>query len=223
MLLAPDDFRVDGPWPHVCQGLQGTDSFYPFALHDGTYAAFVGTSHQETPNPWPEPSGGKWPVSLATSPTLFGPWTRRNPGGGPPADAPCVDLNAGFAENPIVSRRPDDASAFQVIHDVINAEAVGFGFGCSADGLDWERTTVVPLPFGARTPFGLLPMTPSEVAARAADIVGYGVINASQLHAPNSQLSWLFYTSCPPPGGSGCIGGGAGWEEFYVSIVYQRW
>jgi hypothetical protein len=222
VLLAPDDFSVPGPWPHPCQGLQGTDSMYPYQLDDGSWAALVGTSHQETPDPWPQPGGGKWPVSLATAPALAGSWTRRNPAaGGAPADAPCVDLHSGYSENPIVSRRADNASAFQVVHDVINAEARGFGYGCSDDGLNWPQTTVVPLPFGCRTPFGLVPMTAAEVAARTADILAYGVLNATQIGQPNSSLSWLFYTSCPPPGGDYCIGNAnGGFEEFYAAIVW---
>lgn len=194
VLLAPDDFRAGGPWPHPCQGLQGTDSMYAFPLLDGSWAAFVGTSHQETPDPWPQPGGGKWPVSLATAPALLGPWTRRNPAGGPPADAPCVDLNGAFSENPVVSRRADNASVFQVVHDVINAERTGFGYGCSLNGLDWPATAVVALPAGCRTPFGLVPMTAAEVAARTPDILAFGAVNASQLAAPGATLSWLFYS-----------------------------
>lgn len=82
-------------------------------------------------------------MSLATSSqALFGPWTRRNTApGGAPANAPCVDLNGAYvrrrrvcvwgegvrarlrwaqrgerrySENPIVSRRPDDSTKFQV-------------------------------------------------------------------------------------------------------------
>ena len=30
VLIGPDDFKVNGPWPHPCQGMQGTDSFYPY-------------------------------------------------------------------------------------------------------------------------------------------------------------------------------------------------
>ena len=50
VLLAPDDFNVDGPWPHACQGMQGTDSFYPYELANGSWAALVGTSM-----PWQQP------------------------------------------------------------------------------------------------------------------------------------------------------------------------
>jgi hypothetical protein len=209
VLLAPDDFRVGGPWPHPCQGLQGTDSMFPYTLPDGTWAALVGTSHQETPNPWP---GGKWPVSLARAPALGGPWTRHNPSGGPPADAPCVDLNGGFSENPIVSRRPDSAAQFQVVIDSLGNEAHGFGYGCSADGLAWERTVDVAVPGGVRTPFGLLPMTPAEVAARTPDILAYGVLNTSSLAAPNTSLQWLFYSQTS-----------GGWEEFRAAVVQLKW
>jgi hypothetical protein len=218
-LLAPDDFVVTGPWPHVCQGLQGTDSFFPFPLSDGTWAAFVGTSHSELPNP--HPGQGKWPVSLATAPAMFGPWTRYNPSGGPPADAPCVPLNGGFSENPIVTRRPDNPRAFQVLHDALNAEAKGFGYSCSEDGLAWEDSTLVPLPFGARTPFGMVAMTPAEVQRMAPAILQYGVLNASQIGAANTALSWLFYTSCPPPGGDYCIGqASGGWGGCCVGVYW---
>lgn len=210
MLLQPDDFRVDGPWPHVCQGLQGTDSMYPYPLDDGTWAALVGTSHQETPDAY---GPGKWPVSLATAPALGGPWTRHNPGGGDPADAPCVDLNGGYSENPIVSRRPDDPRAFQLVMDAIGSEGTGFGYATSEDGLVWSPAALVPTPGGCRTPFGLVPMTPAEVAARTPDVLRYGVINASRVGAPETSLQWLFYTQ---------QGGGA-FEAFRAAIVQLSW
>ena len=208
-LLAPDDFNVAGPWPHVCQGLQGTDSMYPYALPDGTWAAFVGTSHQEASNAY---GPGKWPVSLATAPALGGPWTRLNPQGGAPADAPCVDLNGGFSENPIVARRPDNERAFHVVLDDLADEAGGFGYGCSEDGLRWARAARVAVPGGCRTPFGLVPLAPREEAQRRADVLAYGVLNASQYGAPNTSLQWLFYSST--------VGG---WEEFRAAIVQLAW
>lgn len=212
VLLAPDDFNAAGPWPHVCQGLQGTDSMYPYQLADGSWAAFVGTSHEETPNPWPN-NGGKWPVSLATAPALAGPWTRRNPAApAAPADAPCIDLNGGFSENPIVSRRPDNASKFGVVFDFLDSQAQGFGYACSDDGLDWARAALVSVPGGCRTPFGVLPMTPDERAARRANVLAYGVVNASSFDAPDSALQWLFYTQTID-----------GFEEFRAGIVQLEW
>ena len=242
VLLEPDDFSVTGPWPHACQGLQGTDSMFPFPLAAdagvgggvGGWAAFVGTSHQETPNPWPQPGGGKWPVSLATAPALTGPWTRLNAADpAAPADAPCVDLNGGFSENPIVSRRRvGNVSLYQVVHDDLNAEADGFGYGCSLDGVQWPPTALVPLPGGCRTPFGLVPMTPAEVAVHTPAILAWGAVNATQLNASGSSLSWLFYTAYPPGGAPAPAGGegggrrsrrrgaGAAFEAFFAAIVY---
>jgi hypothetical protein len=127
-MIWPDDFKVNGPWPHPCQGMQGTDSFYPFQLADGSWAVrailhcipgihytlawvrcekpsvsmpcrrpqgFAGTSQQQSG--WNSTSG-KWPVSLATAPSLHGPWRRYNPSDpSKPADAPCVDINGACA------------------------------------------------------------------------------------------------------------------------------
>jgi hypothetical protein len=211
VLLAPDDFRVNGPWPHVCQGLQGTDSMFPYRLDDGTWAALVGTSHQETPNAY---GPGKWPVSLATAPALFGPWTRRNAAApAAPADAPCVDLNGGYSENPIVARRPDDAGAFHAVFDYLGSEGAGFGYACSADGLAWARAALVAVPGGCRTPFGLLPMTAAEAAARRADVLAYGIVNATSIDAPNTALQWLFYT----------VDDAHGYENFRAAIVQLEW
>lgn len=213
-LLAPDDFRVNGPWPHSCQGLQGTDSMYAYPTADGRWAALVGTSHQETPNPWPLPSGGKWPVSHATAPTLMGPWTRTNPSGGDPADAPCLNITQGYNENPIVTRRPDDSSAFQAVYDLLNNEGQGFGYACSATGgMDWEPGVLVAVPGGCRTPFGIVPVTPAEAKRLTPLILAYGAINATQVNAPNTQLNWLFYTKDDP----------SGWEAFHAGVVQLSW
>ena len=212
VLFSPDDFSVCGPWPHPCQGLQGTDSMYAYELSDGTWAALVGTSHQETPDPWPIPGGGKWPVSHATAPSLSGPWTRTNPHG-PPADAPCINITDGSTENPIVSRRPDDIDAFHAVYDDIFGEAEGFGYACSATGgMDWERGIRVPVPGGCRTPYGLLPMNIPEIARWTPGIVAYGVINASRITAPDTQLFWLFYTLRQGQ-----------WDVFRSAIVQLSW
>ena len=134
VLLSPDDFHLLGPWPHACQGLQGTDSFAPYQLADGTWAALVGTSHEELPNPWAG-KVGRWAVSVATAPELAGPWTRYNPANrSDPANAPCTDI-AGGLENPMVSARPDDPKAFHAVYD--GSGNPGFGYACSEDGLDW--------------------------------------------------------------------------------------
>ena len=211
VLLAPDDFNVAGPWPYPCQGLQGTDSFYPYRVNESLWAAFVGTSHEETPNPWP---GGKWPVSLATAPALSGPWTRYNPSGGPPAAAPCVDLNGGFSENPVVAPAPLGApAAFHAVIDYLNEEGAGCGYACSADGFTWSSAALVRTPTGCRTPFGLIPLTPSEATRMRPEIIAWGAVNASQLDAPKSSLMWSFYTRNTA----------SGYEAFQASITYLAW
>ena len=217
LLLAPDDFNVGGPWPHQCQGLQGTDSFAPYQLADGTWAAFAGTSHQETPNPWAGKTG-RWVVSIATAPELAGPWTRYNPSNrSAPADAPCSDIANGI-ENPVVSTRPDNARAFHAVYD--GGANPGFGYGCSEDGLAWTPGVGIKYPTEAsvRTPFGLVPMTEAEVAAREADILSAGVLNRAQLHAPNTSMQWLFLT-----GHGKNENKSASWEHFQTSIVQLSW
>eukprot|EP00756_Hemistasia_phaeocysticola_P049968 Hpha_TRINITY_DN24578_c0_g1::TRINITY_DN24578_c0_g1_i1::g.172590::m.172590 len=214
VLLEPDDFNLLGPWPHPCQGLQGTDSFAPYQLADGTWAAFAGTSHEELPNPWAG-KVGRWVVSIATAPELTGPWTRYNPANrSNPADAPCSDI-AGGLENPIVTMRPDNHKAFHAVYD--GSGHPGFGYACSEDGLDWAPGVPVTTPFNTvRTPFGLVPMTVAEVKEREADILAYGVLNSTQLHAPNTSLQWFFYTGH-------ATNTTDNWETFSTAIVQLSW
>ncbi len=161
-MLAPDDFSINGPWPYQCQGLQGTDSFAPYQLVDGTWVALVGTSHEETPNPWAGKTG-RWVVSVATAPKLDGPWTRYNPNNrSDPANAPCSKI-ANAIENPIISNRPDKANAFQAVYD--GGANPGFGYSCSEDGLQWQEGVGISFPEASsiRTPFGLVAMTEREI------------------------------------------------------------
>jgi hypothetical protein len=86
-------------------------------------------------------------------------------------------------------------------------------YACSSDGMSWEPGQRVAVPGGSRTPFGLVPMTSAEVSLRTADILAYGVLNQTQqLHAPNTTLSWLFYTVTE-----------GGWEVFRSSVVQLSW
>ena len=205
VLLAPDDF---GKW-FPCQGLQGTDSMFPYQLPNGSWAALVGTSHQE--GGWrPSAAGeGKWPVSLATAPALAGPWTRYNPADpGDPADAPCLNVTWGHTENPIVSPLPGGGGGFLAVYDDLRHESVGFSRACSGDGVVWGGSSLVPVPGGARTPFGVLPMTSAEVAEHAARIAAYGTTTVPELKKQNATLAWLFYTAT--------VGG---WERFRSAVV----
>src|SRR5262249_4577370 len=85
------------PW----EGLQGTDSFFPYAIGDKWFA-FYGSAHTET---LPISS---WQVGLAWAPELAGPWTR------------CTELNPSkveprFIENPIVTQLDD--GTFVAVYD----------------------------------------------------------------------------------------------------------
>lgn len=132
--------------------------------------------------------------------------------------------------SPIVSRRPDDSSSFHMVYDDLSAERQGFGYACSHDGLTWQRGVNVALPDGARTPFGLLPLTPAEMAARRADILAAGVLTVGELNATNTSLQWAFYTGQHFPA-SGAEQrketqlrfGTGGWEGFKAAIVQLAW
>jgi len=187
LIVKPDDFSVTGPWPYQCQGMQGTDSFFPFQLPDKTWVSFLGTSFQELPDH--RPGTGLWQVSLATSKYMFGPWTRYNPTNlSHPADAPCVDINGGYTENPIVSHRPDNPNSYQVVFDYLGKEDQGFGYMCSDDGFNWFDLQLVAIPGGCRTPYGLIPFT-SEEEFQYKELL---LLDGSKEKV--EQLYWLFFT-----------------------------
>jgi hypothetical protein len=182
--VTPGDAGIDGPyatstellWPLAAagytpwQGLQGTDSFFGYQLPNGTWAGFYGTAHTETPNRFAE----EWVVGFATAPSLSGPWTRY------PADDPVVmQITAGHTENPMVFPLPSGMNAglggVMGVFDMLNAEGQGFGFTCSADGVNWLPGVLVPTQGGARTPFSLLPMTSSDVRKNAGLLRSGGV------------------------------------------------
>lgn len=110
-----------------------------------------------------------------------------------------------------MSRRPDDKSKF---HVVLDGGSGGFGYACSDDGLNWEAAPEVLFPGGVRTPFGLVPMTATEMTARQGDILGYGVLNKTTLNAPNTSLQWAFLTQSVD---------GESFEHFHASIVQVKW
>ena len=87
---------------------------------------------------------------------------------------------------------------------------------CSEDGLEWEAGVGVRYPAASsvRTPFGLVPMTAAEIEAREADILAFGALNRTQLHAPNTSLQWLFLTAHST---------NETWEHFQTSIVQLSW
>jgi hypothetical protein len=134
--------RDSDPW----EGLQGTDSFYPYRVGDKWYA-FYGTAHTEV---LPISS---WQVGLACAPKLAGPWKRcsqMNP----------VKIEKVFIENPIVTRLEN--GSYVAVYDSKADRAVGYTF--STDGIHWApgKELIVQQGKGTwasevRTPLGLIP------------------------------------------------------------------
>jgi hypothetical protein len=130
------------PW----EGLQGTDSFFPYRVGNRWYA-FYGTAHTETL------PIQLWQVGLASAPTLAGPWKR------------CSDLNPStiqktFIENPIVTKLAD--GTYALVYDNHVDHSVGYSF--SKDGIHWSAGKVLTVQSAkgiwaseVRTPLGLIP------------------------------------------------------------------
>jgi hypothetical protein len=129
------------PW----EGLQGTDSFFPYMVGERWYA-FYGSAHTE------KLPLSSWQVGLATAPSLAGPWKR------------CTELNPlkvenRFMENPIVSQLND--GTYIAVYDTDAPAAIGFTL--SRDGTHWlpGQSLIVQEGSGAwatevRTPLGLI-------------------------------------------------------------------
>jgi hypothetical protein len=129
------------PW----EGLQGTDSFFPYSVGNEWYA-FYGTAHTEK-----QPIG-PWQVGLASAPSLAGPWkrcSRVNP----------MEIEKVFIENPIVSQLAD--GSYVAVYDDNTEHAVGYTF--SSDGIHWAAGKKLIVQRGKgiwaseiRTPLGLI-------------------------------------------------------------------
>jgi len=129
------------PW----EGLQGTDSFFPYPV-GGRWYALYGSAHTE------KLPISLWQIGVATAPTLAGPWKR------------CTELNPlkvenRFIENPIVSHLSD--GTFVAVYDTDAPAAIGYTL--SRDGTHWStgQHLIVQEGSGAwatevRTPLGLI-------------------------------------------------------------------
>jgi hypothetical protein len=129
------------PW----EGLQGTDSFFPYLVGDRWYA-FYGSAHTE------KLPLSSWQVGLATAPSLAGPWTR------------CTEFNplkveSRFIENPIVAQLGN--GTYVAVYDTDATNAIGYTL--SKDGVHWSSGQHLVVQEGAggwatevRTPLGLV-------------------------------------------------------------------
>jgi hypothetical protein len=129
------------PW----EGLQGTDSFFPYRIGHRWYA-FYGTGHTE------KLPISLWQVGLAWAPSLAGPWKRRtalNP----------LTIERVFIENPIVTELVD--GTFVAVYDNNVENSIGYTF--SANGIHWTSGKALVVQKGngiwaseVRTPLGLI-------------------------------------------------------------------
>jgi hypothetical protein len=134
-----------GPDSGSWEGLQGTDSFFPWRVGARWYA-FYGSARTEVM------PIEHWLVGLASAPALGGPWNRIG-------DRSPVPLEKRFIENPIVTEAP--GGGWLCVYDTSPADAIGWGY--SANGVDWGpgRALVVQPAAGiwskdVRTPLGLI-------------------------------------------------------------------
>jgi hypothetical protein len=127
------------------EGLQGTDSFFPYRVGKEWYA-FYGSAHTE------KLPISLWQVGLAKAPNLAGPWTR------------CTEMNPlkveqRFIENPIVTELPD--GSYIAVYDTDAPNAIGYTL--SSDGIHWSPGKHLVVQEGSgvwarevRTPLGLI-------------------------------------------------------------------
>ena len=141
IILQPDSQTE--PW----EGLQGTDSFFPYKVGSQWYGFYGSAKTEHIPITF-------WGVGLASAPSLAGPWKR------------CAEMNPlkiekVFAENPIVTQLGD--GTYAAVYDSDVPDAIGYTW--SADGIHWSAGEAINVqPQGAgkwaddvRTPLGLIP------------------------------------------------------------------
>lgn len=146
---------VDGPYKDIgnlmrpskdsmaWEGLQGTDSFYPWKI-GSRWIAFYGSANTETT------PVTAWRVGLAAAPSLAGPWIRC------PTLSPSP-IERHFVENPIVY---SVEGVYVAIYDVDIDDPHAVGYAFSSDGVRWSqgrRLTLQPQErFQLRTPISLI-------------------------------------------------------------------
>lgn len=140
VVLQPDD--ESEPW----EGLQGTDSFFPYQVGE-RWHAFYGSARTES---LPIRS---WLVGLASAPSPAGPWKRDS-------ELNPAPIEKVFIENPIVLH--DRSGTFLAVYDNQPEGAIGYTF--SSDGVSWHagrslKISGVDGTWAAevRTPLGLVP------------------------------------------------------------------
>ena len=134
-----------GPESEAWEGLQGTDSFFPYRVGSQWRALYGSAKSQVMPIEY-------WKVGLAEASAIGGPWKRVSALNPSP-------IEKVFIENPIVEPLP--GGGYMCVYDCNAPEAIGYAF--SQDGIHWNpgHALVVQPTRGkwakdVRTPLGLV-------------------------------------------------------------------
>jgi hypothetical protein len=140
VVLEPD--KDSQPW----EGLQGTDSFFPYRVGRRWYG-FYGSANTEV-----IPCSG-WHVGLASADSLAGPWKRLPDGNPTPLE------KTWGVENPVVTRLP--SGWYVAVFDLLGPGNF-LGYTSSRDGVHWAPASHLVLKgteewlIDSRTPLGLI-------------------------------------------------------------------
>jgi hypothetical protein len=154
------------------EGLQGTDSFFPFKIGYGNWLSFYGSAKTEKiPTTF-------WADGLASASSLAGPWTRLskiNP------------ILHPRAENPHVLRLKNNL--YVAIYDAVfetPPDCMKIPYMFSSDGFHWTQTKYIQLSSGennwikqVRTPLSIISLAHDEflVYFTAAQPNGYSSVS----------------------------------------------
>ena len=135
-----------GPESDPWEGLQGTNSFFPYRVGNEWYAFYGSAKTEKLPIE-------HWRVGLASAPLIAGPWRRRS-------DLNPSPIEKVFVENPIVTRLPD--GRYLAVYDTGgNPDAIGYSI--SDDGIRWPQGQALAIQPAKgrwskeiRTPLGLV-------------------------------------------------------------------
>jgi len=134
-----------GPESDAWEGLQGTDSFFPYPVGKEWRALYGSAKTEVMPIEY-------WRVGLASAPAIGGPWRRVSASNPSP-------IEKVFIENPVVEALP--GGGYLCVYDSKVPDAIGYAF--SADGVHWTAGHAIKIQPTAqvwacdvRTPLGLV-------------------------------------------------------------------